>query len=182
MLNDLLTDDDREKLRHRFAEIVAPGGALLLDVRDWLKTVERYRDRTKTARAIELADRSHLTFQSETTLDPSTRQMIVSETFQFCGTGLTTIEQRTTEFRMRCWSASELQECFGPWFLDMDIHPDYVVPPAWTDRLVLVATRMRDVTGRFLAVAGHDALSTAISGLGPSRHFVALRNLVAIGA
>jgi SAM-dependent methyltransferase len=143
VLNDLLTDDDREKIAHRFAEIVAPDGVLLLDVRDWLKTVDRYRDRTETVRSIELADRSHLTFQSETTLEPSTRQMIVSETFQFCGAGLT-IEQCTTEFRMRCWSASELQECFGLWFLDMDILPDYVVPPAWTDRLVLVAKRKRD--------------------------------------
>lgn len=77
-------------------------------------------------------------------IDPSTRQMIVSEAFDFREAGSTTFEQCTTEFRMRCWSTSELQECFGPWFADVDILPDYVVPPAWADRLVLLATRKRE--------------------------------------
>jgi SAM-dependent methyltransferase len=140
VLNDLLTDNDRQEVAGRFAELLAPGGVLLLDVRDWLKTVDRYRARPRATQAINLAGGGRLTFQSETTLDPLTRQMMINETFRFRGGGSSTVECYTTEFRMRCWSVSELDECFAPWFENIDILPDYVVPPAWTDRLVLVGT------------------------------------------
>jgi SAM-dependent methyltransferase len=140
VLNDLLTDNDRQQVARQFAELLAPGGVLLLDVRDWLRTIDRYRARPRATQAIDFADGAQLTFQSETTLDPFTRQMMISETFMFRGGGSSTAECHTTEFRMRCWSASELHECFAPWFENIDILPDYVVPPAWTDRLVLVGT------------------------------------------
>jgi 2-polyprenyl-3-methyl-5-hydroxy-6-metoxy-1,4-benzoquinol methylase len=141
VLNDLLTDDDRDKIACVFAELLAPGGVLLLDVRDWLRSVERYRNRTKTTRSLDFSDRTNLTFQSDTTLEAHTRQMIVTETFRHRAPDLTTIEQYNTEFRMRCWSESELHERFGSWLQDVNILPDYFTPPAWTDRLVLVATR-----------------------------------------
>jgi SAM-dependent methyltransferase len=141
VLNDLLADNDREQVARQFAGLLAPDGVLLLDVRDWLRTLDRYRPRPTTIRAIDLVDGSRLTFQSETTLDPSTRQMMISETFKFLGVGPATVESYTTEFRMRCWSASELHVRFAPWFENIDILPDYVVPPAWTDRLVLIGTR-----------------------------------------
>jgi hypothetical protein len=67
--------------------------------------------------------------------------MLISETFQLRAAGSATVETYTTEFRMRCWSVPEVHERFGPWFENLDILPDYVVPPAWTDRLVLVGTR-----------------------------------------
>jgi SAM-dependent methyltransferase len=140
VLNDLLTDNDRQEVARQFAKLLAPGGVLLLDVRDWLRTVDRYRARPRATQAIDLADGGRLTFQSETTLDPSTRQMMISETFQFRGGGSSTVECYSSEFRMRCWSALELHVVFSPWFENIDILPDYVVPPAWTDRLVLVGT------------------------------------------
>jgi hypothetical protein len=73
-----------------------------------------------------------LIFQSETTLDPLTLQMMIRETFQFRGGGSSTVECYTTEIRMRCCSASELHERFAPWFENIDILHDYVVPPAST--------------------------------------------------
>lgn len=82
-----------------------------------------------------------MSFQSETTLDSLTRQMVIGETFQFRESGSATVEWYTTEFRMRCWSASELHERFAPWFGNIRILPDYVVRAAWTDRLVCVGTR-----------------------------------------
>jgi SAM-dependent methyltransferase len=141
VLNDLLTDGDREKVACGFAELLAPGGVLLLDVRDWLRSVERYRNQTKATRSLDLPDGGHLTFQSDTTLEAQSRQMFITETFRLRAPDLTTTEQYTTEFRMRCWSESELHEHFGSWLQDINILPDYFAPPAWTDRLVLVATR-----------------------------------------
>jgi SAM-dependent methyltransferase len=144
VLNDLLADHDRGQVARQFARLLTPGGVLLLDVRDWQKTADRYRTRPGTARAIDLADGGHLLLQSETTLDePSTCQMKISEMLQFRRAGSTTIESHTNEFRMRCWSAPELHECFRHWFESIDTLPDYIAPPAWTDRLVLVATRNR---------------------------------------
>src|SRR5262249_21736176 len=116
VLNDLLTDNDREEATRGFSRFLGPRGVLLLDVRDWLRTVDRYRTRPRTIRAIDLVDGGRLTFQSETTLDPPMRQMIVSETFEFRGAGSASVELCTSEFRMRCWSASELHEHFAPWF------------------------------------------------------------------
>jgi ubiquinone/menaquinone biosynthesis C-methylase UbiE len=141
VLNDVLTDNDREQISRRFAEVAEPGGALLLDVRDWVRTALRYRVRSSTSRTVDLMDGSHLAFRSDTTLERSAKQMIASETFTFRGAGSTTVEQYATEFRMRCWSASELRNRFEPWFERLEIFPDYIVPPTWTDRLVLIGTR-----------------------------------------
>lgn len=142
-LNDLLADDDREQISRRFADLVAPGGALLLDVRDWQRTTLRYRIRSTTGRTIDLTDSGRLIFESETALDASIQQMIVSEIFELHAAGTTAVERHATEFRMRCWSGEELYARFEPWFENLAILPDYVEPAAWTDRLVLVGTRRR---------------------------------------
>lgn len=141
VLNDVLSDADRQQIARRFAELAAPGGALILDVRDWLKTIERYRERPSENRKIDLPGGSKLAFRSETTLEASTQQMIVKETFESSGTGSTTVEHYATEFRMRCWSSTELHERFASWFEDIEILADYVMTPAWADRLVLVGKR-----------------------------------------
>jgi SAM-dependent methyltransferase len=141
VLNDVLSDADREQIARRLAELAAPGGILILDVRDWLKTIERCRVRPSTKRKIDLPGGSKLAFRSETTLETSTQQMIVRETFEFSATGSTSMEHYATEFRMRCWSSAALQERFAPCFEDIEILPDYVTPPAWADRLVLVGKR-----------------------------------------
>jgi hypothetical protein len=75
-----------------------------------------------------------LTFQSETTLDPLTRPMVVSsESFQLRRAGSAPAESYTTDFRMRCWSALELHERFAPRFEGVDILPNYIGRPACTD-------------------------------------------------
>jgi SAM-dependent methyltransferase len=51
---------DRERVTRQFARLRAPGGVLLLDVRDWLRTVDRYRARPRTIRAIDLPDGGRL--------------------------------------------------------------------------------------------------------------------------
>ncbi len=55
VLNDFLTDEDRERVTRQFA-------ALLADVRDWLRTVARYRARPRTIQAIDLPNGGRLTF------------------------------------------------------------------------------------------------------------------------
>jgi SAM-dependent methyltransferase len=143
VLNDLLTDTERELVALRFAELLIPGGVLLLDVRDWLRTTERYRAEPSTARVVALAEGGSLIFRSQTSLESLNQQMSVSETLELSGGGTICGERHTNEFRMRCWSADELCERFGPWFEDVEILPDYVTPPAWTDRLVFIAARRR---------------------------------------
>jgi SAM-dependent methyltransferase len=140
VLNDVLSDADRQQIARRFAELAAPGSALILDVRDWLRTKERYRERPSESRKIDLPGGGKLAFRSETTLEASTQQMIVKETFEFSGTG-SAMEHYATEFRMRCWSSIELHERFASWFENIEILPDYVTPPTWADRLVLVGKR-----------------------------------------
>ena len=140
VLNDVLSDADRQQIARRFAELAAPGSALILDVRDWLKTKERYQERPSESRKIDLPGGRKLAFRSETTLEASTQQMIVKETFEFSGTG-SAMEHYATEFRMRCWSSIELHERFASWFENIEILPDYVTPPTWADRLVLVGKR-----------------------------------------
>jgi len=77
----------------------------------------------------------------ETTFEPATQQMVIRETFESHPGGGADAESYVTEFRMRCWSERELRQRFGPHFVDVEISPDYVYPPAWNDRLVLVGTR-----------------------------------------
>ena len=148
VLNDLLTDRDHEQVARQLARLLAPGGVLLLDVRDWAGTVDRYGARRRTARTVDLADGGRLIFRSDTTLDQATRQMMIRETFELRRSGAEAAQAHTTAFRMRCWSAAELRERLAPWFADVEILPDYVVPPAWIDRLVLVATRRMCVMAR----------------------------------
>jgi SAM-dependent methyltransferase len=141
VLNDFLTDNEREKVARRFADLTEAGGVLLLDVRDWRSTNDRYRTRSKTSRKIDLNDGGWLSFEAQTTLEHSSMQMVISESFSHHQTTSATLERFTNEFRMRCWSASELRELFGVWFEDLEIFPDYVTPPVWADRLVLVGKR-----------------------------------------
>lgn len=143
VLNDILEDDDRERLSWRFARLLRLGGALLLDVRDWSKTVRRYESRTPLTRVVALPNEGELSFQSETTLGRDAHQMRVRETFELRRTGSKEVERTTTAFRMRCWSEQELSQHFGGAFEEIQTQPDYVAPPIWVDRIVFSGKRTR---------------------------------------
>jgi SAM-dependent methyltransferase len=139
VLNDLLTDAERERVVQRFAEVLKPSGVLLLDVRDWIKTARRFRSKSPRTRLVTSPNGQELRFTHETMLEPATQQMVIRETFEpHHGADA---ESHVTEFRMRCWSERELRQRFGPHFVDVEISPDYACPPAWNDRLVFIGTR-----------------------------------------
>jgi 2-polyprenyl-3-methyl-5-hydroxy-6-metoxy-1,4-benzoquinol methylase len=141
VLNDMLTDAEPEQAALRFAEFLTPGGALLLDVRDWQKTTRQYASQSPKGRLVTLPDGQRLHFAYKTLLEPATQQIVVSEAFEFHRAGGVDVERYVTEFRMRCWSEQELHQHFDPHFADVEILPDYAAPPSWNDRLVFLGTR-----------------------------------------
>jgi SAM-dependent methyltransferase len=145
VLNDLLTDAEREQAVLRFAQVLKPGGVLLLDVRDWVKTTGRFRSQSPRRRLVSLPNGQELHFTYETMLEPATQQMVISETFECQRGGEADAENYVTEFRMRCWSEQELRQRFGPHFVDVEVLPDYASPPFWNDRLVFLGTRRKSL-------------------------------------
>ena len=110
VLNDLVETADRVAVFGAFARALRPGGALLLDVRDWdasaaAKTAEPVSERRVTT------PRGPLVFRSVTRLDPATRRLLIAERHT-----LTTASGEATasyDFVMRCWSRDELDGLLG---------------------------------------------------------------------
>jgi SAM-dependent methyltransferase len=107
VLNDLVEPTARAAVFVAFARALRPGGALLLDVRDWEASVA-----TKTARPVHerrvATPRGALVFHSEIRLDPEGHRLLLSERHS-----LTTGQGEVTasfDFVMRCWSRAELDE------------------------------------------------------------------------
>jgi SAM-dependent methyltransferase len=105
VLNDLVEPAARAAVFAAFARAVRPGGALLLDVRDWEASVA-----TKTARPVHerrvTTPRGALVFRSEIRLDHEGHRLLVSERHTLStGQGETSA---SFDFVMRCWSRAEL--------------------------------------------------------------------------
>lgn len=106
VLNDVLSDADRDAILARFADHLDPGGLLLVDVRDWDGTVERYRDAPVFERAARLAD-GEVRFRSTARLRPLTQQLLMAERFTYHRRDGD--ESAASEFALRCWSEPELR-------------------------------------------------------------------------
>ena len=141
VLNDIIDDAGRNAVFAAFAETLQPNGALILDVREWAASAER-KIREPLFRKRVSTDRGQLTFTSVTTLDPESRQLLISERHELIDKD----EERVSDyhFAMRCWEREELNEllahhgfgrisCFGAY--------DAGVAIGATDRLVVVAQR-----------------------------------------
>jgi SAM-dependent methyltransferase len=141
VLNDIISDGDRGTIFLRFAQWLAPGGVLILDVRDWARSVARYEASPGSRREVCLPDGSVLAFASRTSPDHETRLLHVRERFEHRrGAGDTATEN---EFSMRCWTRSELLEPMSGEFADIAIRTGYGErDTAWKDRMVVVATRV----------------------------------------
>jgi 2-polyprenyl-3-methyl-5-hydroxy-6-metoxy-1,4-benzoquinol methylase len=106
VLNDLRTDDERDQALHGLAAALRPGGVLVLDVRDWKATVNRYRTDPVYERTARLPD-GELRFRSSGRLRPVDQQLLLAER-------VTVRRGRTSEtyeydFALRCWSEEELR-------------------------------------------------------------------------
>jgi SAM-dependent methyltransferase len=141
VLNDLIDDRVRQAAFVALAGVLASGGALVCDVRDWAATVLRKSGTPVHEKTVSTA-RGVLTFRSETRLEPATRQLRISEQHRLTA-GDRTI-RADYSFVMRCWTRDELDGVLSnAGFADIAYRGAYdpAVPAGATDRLVVTATR-----------------------------------------
>ena len=141
VLNDLLDDASRAAALVALAGAIRPGGALVMDVREWDATVRRKTREPVFEKSVS-TPRGALTFRSVTRLDHQTRQLHISEKHTLKTSGGDE-SVSAYDFTMRCWTREELQgrltaagfesvEYFGGY--------DRETQPGMTDRIVCVAS------------------------------------------
>ena len=133
VLNDLVDDADRGEALRGLHRMLRPGGALVLDVREWEASARRYATPRVKERRVRTGE-GELVFRSETTANPSERLLRAHERLML---GPASEE---CEFVMRPWTRDELeQQALGAGFASFDL-----VPTAETgargDRIVATAT------------------------------------------
>jgi SAM-dependent methyltransferase len=101
VLNDMVTDRERSAAIRALAKVVAPGGLLLLDVREENASRER-ADGVTRDRTVALDPDTHLTFTARTTWTDGL--LHVHERYSLTGR-----QPVTYEFTMRPWSEAELR-------------------------------------------------------------------------
>jgi hypothetical protein len=106
VLNDFLSNEDRQAAWVAFAEWLRPGGVLIADVRDWEPTASRYRISPTVIRSIE-THAGELHFESITRLSPETHRLEIHERFSGPATEGVDI---ASDFAMRCWTADEIRK------------------------------------------------------------------------
>lgn len=148
VLNDLLDDASRQEVFRIFARALRPAGVLLLDVREWQATAQRYRREPRFTKQVE-TERGTLTFQSLTRLSPETRTLRIAERHQLQqGEELITADYA---FAMRCWAQEELATCFVQAGFGNMLYLgayDFQIPFGTTDRIVAVAHLLAPLTRR----------------------------------
>lgn len=102
VLNDLLDEDDRSAVIARLAASLRSGGVLVLDVRDWLRTVESVRQRPLFEKTVAAGD-SPLDFRSDRTIDEIHKLLVSRETIS------SGQQKATSTFRMRPWTEHEIR-------------------------------------------------------------------------
>jgi SAM-dependent methyltransferase len=140
VLNDLLHTASRQQVFSSFAQVLRPGGVLVLDVRDWQPTVTRKRREPVFERSV-VTPRGTLTFRSVTQLDPLQHQIRVAERHTLSTPAGETVA--TYDFAMRCWTQEEMQHHltqagFGAVVYLGDYDP--MAPVGASDRLVCIAS------------------------------------------
>ena len=107
VLNDITDDASRRVVFYTFAEMLRPGGILILDVREWHATELRKRKYPLFEKQVD-TDRGRLRFQSITKLRPETRSLIISEKHGIESGG--SWRDVAFTFTMRCWTYRELNK------------------------------------------------------------------------
>ena len=106
VLNDVLAGRARDAVCATLARALAPGGVLLLDVRDWARTAARKRAAPVTERTAHTR-RGRLAFRSDTRLDPARRRLVLREEIRLASARGETVARN--RFVMGCWTATELR-------------------------------------------------------------------------
>lgn len=107
VLNDLLTDDSRERAFGAFASWLRPRGVLLLDVRETEHSRERYKNGRNFTRTATRGDDS-LIFTSTTTMAANSDVLELLEQWQGIVAGERVGHQE--RFAMRTWSWGSVQD------------------------------------------------------------------------
>ena len=139
VLNDLVTDRDRDAAFDGFVASLQPNGVLILDVREWTASADR-KAREPVFRKRVSTDQGELTFTSTTTIDPERRQLLISEEHAIVRPGHRRVA--TYQFVMRCWTVTELRSALTRRGFGSVVYfgaYDPAVAPGVTDRLVAVA-------------------------------------------
>jgi SAM-dependent methyltransferase len=142
VLNDLLDGRSRDEAFLSFARALRPGGAAVLDVREWVASARRKIREPVFETTVE-TPRGALTFRSVTRVDPGTHRLLVEErhTLQRAG-GAETVA--AYDFQMRCWTREELASRLArAGFAGFEFFGAYDANSAegTSDRLVCVASR-----------------------------------------
>jgi SAM-dependent methyltransferase len=134
VLNDLVADAERDAALPSLAAMLAPGGVLVADVRDWERSAARYAGGRTSERRAE-TPRGDAVLRSRTRADPERRELVVDERIEVGG------DERRFEVRMRPWTAVELEAGLrAAGFARVDLI-DSSLAGAREDRIVVVAAR-----------------------------------------
>ena len=142
VLNDLVEDHDRVQVFHSFAAFLRLGGALILDVRDWEKTVKTKSAKPVFRKTIDF-DGSILEFTAASELDPANRLLRVHETHR-CREN-----ESRYDFTMRCWTKEELAgNMNAAGFGEIGWYDSYTPESATdkTDRIVATAILVKRIS------------------------------------
>lgn len=106
VLNDILGARARDTVCATLARVLAPGGVLLLDVRDWKRTAIRKLAEPVTERTARTS-RGRLWFRSDTCLDRVRKRLVVSEQLRLVSPRRDV--RVTNAFVMGCWTLAEVR-------------------------------------------------------------------------
>ena len=101
VLNDLVEERDRLQVFRSFAAFLRFGGALILDVRDWEKTVKTKSAEPVLCKKVDV-DGNILEFTATSELDATNRLLRVHETHKYRD------DESRYDFTMKCWTKEEL--------------------------------------------------------------------------
>ena len=155
VLNDFVDDGDRSTIFRNFSTWLRPGGALIFDVREWARTLDRYQLSPVHRRTVALPN-GVLEFQSQTVLHRESRQLRIRERFDIEQDGARVLTEN--DFVMRCWMPAEitfhLSEAGLEEIARHSAYGDHDL--AWSDRRVVVALKR----AKFVD-SGHPVAATA---------------------
>jgi SAM-dependent methyltransferase len=138
VLNDVLGDRARQAVCSTLGRALVPGGILLINVRDWMRTAVRKHAEPVIERAAR-ADRGLLAFRSHTRPDPMRRRLVVREQIRLTSARRDiAVANRVV---MSCWTTAELRRRLRP----AGVARVRLLPPSRVglsrDRLFAIATR-----------------------------------------
>lgn len=127
VLNDLVEEHDRMQVFRSFAGVLRLGGALILDVRDWEKTVQKKSAEPVFLKRVDVNGHT-LEFMATTELDPTNRTLRIHETHKYRD------DESRYDFTMKCWTKNELAEnMIAAGFGEMGFFDSYA-PESVSDR------------------------------------------------